>query len=98
MAPPVLDNFGRVVEQEGADQWRAREGVALLLKHLAPLLGSDHVATLTNFYIPDGLHDRNNRVAMTMRSAAVQLVEHHGKVCRSVGLSYVIVDVIFLIG
>ena len=80
MAPPVLDNFGRVVEKQGADQWMAREGIALLLQRLSPLLTSDSVETLINFYIPNALHDRDDRVALTMRLAAVELIEHHGKV------------------
>lgn len=79
-APPVLDNYGRVVQAEAADQWQAREGVAMLFSNLAPILTKADVETLINFYVPNALHDRDEKVALTMRSAAVQLIEHHGKV------------------
>ncbi|XP_067931600.1 stalled ribosome sensor GCN1-like [Watersipora subatra] len=78
-APPVLDNFGRIVEQQGIDQWKAREGIASLFKKLAPIFTKENVETLINFYVPEALHDREQRVALAMRSAAVELIEHHGK-------------------
>lgn len=76
----MLDSFGRIVQDEAADQWQARDGVGLLFKSLAPLLTKTDVETLTNFYIPNALHDRHERVGLTMRTAAVELIEHHGKV------------------
>lgn len=76
----MLDDLGRVIEVEGVDQWRAREGIAILLKQMAPFLTPTSVVTLINFYVPNALHDRDHRVAVTMRSAAVELIEHHGKV------------------
>ena len=77
----MLDSFGRVIEAEAADEWEASQGVALLFQNLAPLLTDADVETLTNFYVPNALHDRDERVALTMRTAAVELVEYHGKVC-----------------
>jgi len=80
MPPPVFDNFGRVIQSQSPDLWPARSGMALLLRSISPLVTSDMVGDLIRFYVPKALHDRNSEVAVSMREAAVALVDHHGKV------------------
>lgn len=75
-----MDSFGRVIEAQAPDQWKARSGLAVLLSHLAPLLSNDNVRPLVAFYVPDALRDRNADVALMMQKSAVELIEYHGKV------------------
>lgn len=80
MPPPILDEFGRVISEQQIDEWQARTGVAMALGHLAPILPSDQLLPLFNFYVPKGLGDRNGEVRSQMRSAALAAVNVHGKV------------------
>lgn len=79
MTKPKKDEFGHILE-EGRDLWEARSGVALVLEQLAPLVTSELVTTLINFYVSTGLADRNPEVQRKMLSAGVTLVSLRGKV------------------
>jgi hypothetical protein len=78
MIPPKLNDFGRIIE-ESIDTWHPRRGVALALAQLASLLSPDHVHTLIQFFVSTGLGDRNQNVRNEMFSAAVAVVDLHGK-------------------
>ncbi|XP_012272971.1 eIF-2-alpha kinase activator GCN1 [Orussus abietinus] len=78
MIPPKLNDFGRVVEQP-IDTWGPRRGVALALAQLAPLLTSDTIFKLVQFFVSTGLGDRNPAVRTEMLTAAVAAVDLHGK-------------------
>ncbi|CAL7933790.1 unnamed protein product [Xylocopa violacea] len=79
MIPPKLNDFGRVVEQP-IDTWGPRRGVALALAQLAPLLSADTILKLIQFFVSTGLGDRNQSVRTEMLTAAVAVVDLHGKV------------------
>lgn len=78
MIPPKLNDFGRIVEQP-IDTWGPRRGVALALAQLAPLLSADTVLQLVQFFVSIGLGDRNQAVRTEMLTAAVAVVDLHGK-------------------
>lgn len=78
MIPPKLNDFGRIVEQP-IDTWGPRRGVALALAQLAPLLSADTVLKLVQFFVSIGLGDRNQAVRTEMLTAAVAVVDLHGK-------------------
>lgn len=79
MTPAVRDKYDRVVI-EAVDLWEGRAGVAMALQELAPLLTSETVVTLANFFVPDALGDRNAEVRNKMLEAAMSVVNSHGKV------------------
>ncbi|XP_043262082.1 eIF-2-alpha kinase activator GCN1 [Colletes gigas] len=79
MIPPKLNDFGRVVEQP-IDTWGPRRGVALALAQMAPLLTADTVLKLVQFFVSTGLGDRNQAVRTEMLTAAVAVVDLHGKI------------------
>ncbi|XP_043511247.1 eIF-2-alpha kinase activator GCN1 [Frieseomelitta varia] len=78
MIPPKLNDFGRVVEQP-IDTWGPRRGVALALAQMAPLLSADTILKLVQFFVSTGLGDRNQAVRTEMLTAAVAVVDLHGK-------------------
>nr|XP_031848654.1 eIF-2-alpha kinase activator GCN1 isoform X2 [Nomia melanderi] len=78
MIPPKLNDFGRVVEQP-IDTWGPRRGVALALAQLASLLSAETVLKLVQFFVSTGLGDRNQAVRTEMLTAAVAVVDLHGK-------------------
>lgn len=78
-SPQVKDNFGRVQQEQGADQWQARCGVATAIGRVGPLLSDADIEPLFSFLIPDVLNDRHEAVARSMRDAALAIIEHHGK-------------------
>ncbi|XP_076383364.1 lethal (3) 80Fj [Megalopta genalis] len=78
MIPPKLNDFGRVVEQP-IDTWGPRRGVALALAQLASLLTAETVLKLVQFFVSTGLGDRNQAVRTEMLTAAVAVVDLHGK-------------------
>lgn len=78
MIPAKVDSFGRV-EEEAIDVWEPRRGVALALKEVAPLMTHNQVSSLTQFYVSNGLGDRNEDVRKNMLSAALACVDLHGK-------------------
>ncbi|XP_033358048.1 eIF-2-alpha kinase activator GCN1 [Bombus vosnesenskii] len=78
MIPPKLNDFGRVVEQP-IDTWGPRRGVALALAQMAALLSADTVLKLVQFFVSTGLGDRNQTVRTEMLTAAVAVVDLHGK-------------------
>jgi hypothetical protein len=80
MAPPVLDNFGRLVEEQPPDDWPARSGIAIALNKLSPLLPEDQIVALFSFYVPTALGDRSPEVRSHMRDAALAAINVHGKV------------------
>lgn len=79
MTPAVRDKYDRVVV-EAVDLWEGRAGVAMALQQLAPLLTTETVVTLANFFVPDALGDRNAEVRNKMLEAAMSVVNSHGKV------------------
>jgi len=83
VAPPVLDMFGRVVSDAAPDPYAGRCGVALALSQMAPLLTDDHVTRLFQFFVTQSLNDRHASVRANMLTAAVTIINHHGKVCNS---------------
>ena len=82
MPPPVLDKFGRIVDEQLQDYWPARTGVAMALAHLAPLFPMDQLLPLFHFFVPKGLGDRSAEVRSQMRQAALAAINVHGKVRR----------------
>ncbi|KAI4488580.1 hypothetical protein M0802_011470 [Mischocyttarus mexicanus] len=78
MIPPKLNDFGRVVEQP-IDTWAPRRGVALALNQITPLLTSETIQRLVQFFVSTGLGDRNQSVRTEMLNAAVAAVDLHGK-------------------
>ena len=84
LPPPKKDEFGRVKEERPPDMWPARCGIALALKHMAPLLPDEEIKTLFNFFVPKALNDRAPMVRSGMRDAALAAVTAHGKVCKSI--------------
>lgn len=78
MIPPKINDFGRVVEQP-IDTWGPRRGVGLALVQMAPLLTPETVHCLVQFFVSNGLGDRNQSVRTEMLNAAVATVDLHGK-------------------
>jgi len=81
VAPPVLDMFGRVVSESAPDMFAGRCGVALALSQMSPLLSHDDVNRLFQFFVTQSLNDRHSMVRADMLTAAVNMINHHGKVC-----------------
>lgn len=78
MTPARRDQYDRIIE-EAVDHWEARAGVALALTQLAPLLNTEAVVTLANFFVPDALGDRHPEVRNKMLEAAMAVINKHGK-------------------
>lgn len=85
MIPAKVDEFGREIEKP-IDTWFPRRGVALALAQLAPLVTSDLIGDLVQFFVSSSLGDRNEQVRKEMLNAALKVVDLHGKVriCKSV--------------
>lgn len=79
MIPPKVDEFGREIERS-IDIWSPRRGVALALTHLAPLISADVVGELIEFFVSTSLGDRKETVRKEMLTAALKVVDLHGKV------------------
>ncbi len=79
LPPPVLDEFGRLKEEQPPDMWPARSGVALTLRQLAPLLPAGQIPVVFEFFVPGALSDRSPVVRSGMRDAALAAVQAHGK-------------------
>ncbi|XP_074643687.1 stalled ribosome sensor GCN1-like [Tubulanus polymorphus] len=77
--PPVLDNFGRKVSEQGPDEWAARSGLALALGKMSPSVPEDQIERVFHFFVSKGLLDRNDRVRKHMLDAAVAALDKHGK-------------------
>ena len=74
-----MDGLGRVV-QDSIDHWEPREGLALALQNLAPHFNDSFlVEKVTNFLVKEGLIDGKEAVRKKMLSAAVTIVDLHGK-------------------
>ena len=80
MPPPVLDELGRLKEEQPPDMWPARSGIAASLKTISPLLPEDQIPVLFEFLVPTALNDRAPVVRSGMREAALAAVQAHGKV------------------
>ena len=67
--------------QEAIDHWEPRQGLALALQNLAGSLTNDPelIEKATNFLVKEGLIDRKEAVRKTMLSAAMAIVDLHGK-------------------
>lgn len=79
MTKPILDQFGRVVE-EPLDHWEQRSGIALALQKLAAYYDESMVLKIAAFLVPKALDDRNEIVRNHVLDAAVTIVNIHGKV------------------
>ena len=79
VAPPVLDMFGRVVSKAPPDPFAGRCGVALALSQMSPLLSNDQVTRLFQFFVTQSLNDRHASVRADMLTAAVAIINDHGK-------------------
>ncbi|GJQ71586.1 hypothetical protein Trydic_g11289 [Trypoxylus dichotomus] len=78
LIPPKLDEFGREVEKP-IDVWEPRRGVALALTTIAPLLDNDVIGDLIEFFVSTSLSDRKEKVRKEMLTAALKIVDLHGK-------------------
>lgn len=78
LTPAVKDNFGREL-QPPMDIWQPRAGIGLALYRLVPLMDEVTVVRLASFFVPKGLGDREDSVKKNMLSAAVAMVDQHGK-------------------
>ncbi|KRT80352.1 Armadillo repeat containing protein [Oryctes borbonicus] len=78
LIPPKLDEFGREVEKP-IDVWEPRRGVALALSRIAPLLDNDVIGDLIEFFVSTSLSDRKEKVRKEMLTAALKIVDLHGK-------------------
>lgn len=78
MIPPKMDEFGREVEKP-IDIWGPRRGVALALTQLAPLLEAENIGELVEFFVLVSLGDRREQVRKEMLTAALKVVDLHGK-------------------
>ena len=54
-------------------------GIGLALCRIVPLLDAAGVVRLTSFFVPKALGDRHEDVRKPMLSAAVSMVDQHGK-------------------
>lgn len=79
MIPSKVDEFGREIEKP-IDTWGPRKGVALALTQLAPLLDTTVVGNLIEFFVLISLGDRKEKVRKEMLTAALKVVDLHGKV------------------
>ena len=80
IAPPVLDQLGRMISESPPDEYEARCGIALALGKIAPHLKPDNVRELFQFFVPTGLGDRHEDVRKAMLEAARMGIDTHGKV------------------
>ncbi|KAK6638077.1 hypothetical protein RUM44_008502 [Polyplax serrata] len=78
MIPPQVNHLGRITEHP-IDTWEPRSGVALALEELAMLLELDMVPELVSFFVSVGLGDRNSEVRKNLLSAALAIVNFHGR-------------------
>lgn len=78
MIPPKLDQFDRIVEP-AIDQWVPRRGVAIAISHLSQFFTLDDVDKVMQFMVSHGLGDREELVHKEMLSAALVIVDQHGK-------------------
>ncbi|XP_048479691.1 eIF-2-alpha kinase activator GCN1 [Plutella xylostella] len=78
LIPSKLDQFGHVTEA-AVDEWGARRGAGLALTALAPQLDAAGVAVAVEFFVSEGLGDRNEAVRAEMLNAAMAMVDLHGK-------------------
>ncbi|XP_031350613.1 eIF-2-alpha kinase activator GCN1-like [Photinus pyralis] len=79
MAPAKVDEFGRELEKP-IDNWGPRRGVGLALAGLAPFVDSATISKLIQFFVPTALSDRSEEVRKEMLTAALAIVDLHGKV------------------
>ena len=80
MAPPVIDDFGRVITEAPADEWPARCGIAMAICNMSQYFTQDLISFLFEFFVQKGLRDRSEEVRKAMLTAAVAAVNEHGKV------------------
>ncbi|CAG9759746.1 unnamed protein product [Ceutorhynchus assimilis] len=78
MIPAKVDEFGREIEK-AIDTFYPRRGVALAICQLAPLITPELVGELMQFFVFTSLKDRNETVRKEMLSAALKMVDMHGK-------------------
>lgn len=78
MIPAKLDEFGREISKP-IDTWSPRRGVSVALTQLAPLLKPENIGELIEFFVSSGLGDRKEKVRKEMLTAALKVVDIHGK-------------------
>lgn len=65
--------IGRVIS-DSVDEWESREGVALSLCYLIPLLNGETLEIFIDIIVPKGLDDRNAKVRSIMLRAATTAI------------------------
>ncbi|GMF97863.1 binding protein [[Candida] boidinii] len=79
---PILDEFGLVIKAstDQKDTWEERSGVALTLKHLAPLFkDSEHVKEVFEFLVFEkALGDKEPTVRHELQDAGVEIINKNG--------------------
>ncbi|XP_038061522.1 eIF-2-alpha kinase activator GCN1-like [Patiria miniata] len=77
--PPVLDSLGRVISESPPDRYEARCGVGNTLGKISPYLIRGQVLEMFEFFVSEGLNDRNEEVRQVMLKAATAVIDNHGK-------------------
>lgn len=80
MIPAVLDQFDREVEP-ARDPWGPRRGVAIAICQVSQFFDLETVESVMQFMVSTGLRDRQESVQKEMLSAALAVVDCHGKEC-----------------
>lgn len=80
MIPAVLDQFDREVEP-ASDPWGPRRGVAIAICQVSQFFDLETVESVMQFMVSTGLRDREESVQKEMLSAALAVVDCHGKEC-----------------
>ena len=76
----MLDSLGRVISESPPDEYLARCGIGIALGKVSPYLVKDQVLVIFQFFVADGLNDRNEEVRQVMLQAATAVIDNHGKV------------------
>ncbi|CAD6979741.1 unnamed protein product, partial [Tilletia controversa] len=87
MIKPEYDQFGMVIDGTAnqQDPWRARVGIALTIRHLAPYLNplTDVPAVFDFLVSGQAVGDRSDRVRQRMLDAGSTIIDLHGAECLS---------------
>lgn len=80
--PPELDKFGLAVNKHAleVDQWESRSTIALALKYLSPLCGSQEAVQKIFHFLVDRetLGDKEDLVCQELLEVGVDIIKQHG--------------------
>ncbi|ESN99099.1 hypothetical protein HELRODRAFT_107160 [Helobdella robusta] len=79
IAPPIKDQFGRIVKESPPDDYHSRHGIAMMLGKIASLLNQNTVEILFDFFVKKSLSDCNEEVRQEMLKSALLIINEHGK-------------------